>query len=84
MVAVIALLCAGIIARSDCTKENATDVVKLADAADELSCMRESMQVLATLAIRAGPDEYWKVVCERPATLGPIAKVQTPRADKGR
>jgi hypothetical protein len=72
MVCVFALLCAATIARSNCSKENAIDV-KLSEATDELSCMRESMLVLAALAIRAGPDQYWKVICERVATPGPIA-----------
>ena len=74
MVSVFALPCATTIARSNCSKENAIDVLKLSEATDELSCMRESMLVLAALAIRAGPDQYWKVICERVATTGPIAQ----------
>jgi hypothetical protein len=66
MVSVVALLCAAAIARSDCSEQTAIDVIKLANTADELSCMRDSMLVLASLAIRAGPDEYWKVVCGHP------------------
>ena len=73
MVSVFALLCAATIARSDCSKENAIDVLKLSETTDELSCMRESMVALAALAIRAGPDQYWKVICERASTTGPIA-----------
>ena len=72
MVSVVALLCAAAIARSACTKENAIDVVKLSDSTNELSCMRESMLILAALAIRAGPGEYWKVVCEALATTEPM------------
>ncbi|HZF34534.1 MAG TPA: hypothetical protein VE914_12090 [Candidatus Angelobacter sp.] len=30
------------------------------------------MMTLASLAIRAGPDEYWKVVCGAPDAAGPI------------
>jgi hypothetical protein len=63
MVSVIALLCAATIARSGCKRANAIDVVKLADVADQLSCMRESMPVLAGLAIRLDLTS-WKVVCE--------------------
>ena len=80
MVSIVALLCAAAIARSDCTQENAIDVVRVSDAADELSCMRESMMTLASLAIRAGPDEYWKVVCMAPVKRGPILVVH--REDK--
>jgi hypothetical protein len=83
MVSVIALLCAATIARSDCSRANAIDVVKLADEADELSFMRESIIVLAALAIRAGPDQYWKVICERLSTPPPIAKTETPKTGRG-
>ena len=73
MVSVFALPCATTIARSNCSMKNAIDVLKLSEATDELSCMRESMLVLAALAIRAGPDQYWKVICERVATTGPTS-----------
>jgi hypothetical protein len=72
MVSVVALLCAAMIPRSDCTSENAIDVLRMGDAANELVCMRDSMMTLASLAIRAGPDEYWKVVCVAPDTPGPV------------
>ena len=58
MVSIVGLLCAAAIARSDCAKQNAIDVIKLIDVANELSCMRDSMAILASLAIRAGHDEY--------------------------
>ena len=63
MVSVVALLCAAIIPRSDCMGHNAIDVIQMGDAANEIVCMRDSMMTLASLAIRAGSDEYWKVVC---------------------
>ena len=70
MVSVVALLCAAVIPRAECTSQNAIDVIGMGDAANELVCMRDSMMTLASLAIRAGPDEYWKVVCVAPA--GPV------------
>jgi hypothetical protein len=72
MVSVVALLCAAGIACGDCSPENAIDVIHMPDAANELACMRDSMMTLAPLAIRAGPDEYWRVVCVRPHRSGPI------------
>jgi hypothetical protein len=63
MISVIALPCTDTVARGECMHENAIDVVRLPDAANELACMRDSMTTLAGLAIRAGSDEYWKVVC---------------------
>jgi hypothetical protein len=70
MVSVVALLCAAIIPRSDCTSQTAIDIIAMGDAANELVCMRDSMMTLASLAIRAGPDEYWKVLCVAPVTPG--------------
>jgi len=64
MVSVVALLCAAGIAPADCTRENAIDVVAISNAPDELSCMRDSMMTLASLAVRPEPDAYWKVLCE--------------------
>ena len=79
MVSIVALLCTAAIARSECTKENAIDIVQMPAVADELSCMRDSMTTLASLAIRAGPDEYWKVVCVAPDRSG--AALVTNRDD---
>jgi hypothetical protein len=45
----------------------------LPDAADELSCMRDSMVTLAALAIRAGSDDYWKVVCRSQSATEHVA-----------
>ena len=66
MVSVVALLCAATVARADCTQNNAIDVIRFPSAANELACMQDSMVTLAALAIRAGPGEYWKVVCVAP------------------
>lgn len=44
----------------------------MADAANELVCMRDSMMTLASLAIRARPDEYWKVLCMAPDAPSPV------------
>ena len=72
MVKVVALLCAAMIPRAECTSQNAIDVIQMADATNELVCMRDSMMTLASLAIRAGPDEYWKVVCVAPDAAGSV------------
>jgi hypothetical protein len=72
MVWVVALLCAAAIPRPECTSRNAIDVIRMADAANELACMRDSMMTLASLAIRAGADEYWKVVCLAPDAAGSV------------
>ncbi|MGE0118990.1 MAG: hypothetical protein AB7S71_07805 [Dongiaceae bacterium] len=66
MVSVVALLCAAMIPRAECTHQTAIDVIRMGDAANELVCMRDSMMTLASLAIRARPDEYWKIVCAAP------------------
>jgi hypothetical protein len=66
MVSVIALLCAAGIAPADCTQDNAIDVIAMGRVASEFSCMQEGMIALASLAIRARPNEYWKVVCVGP------------------
>jgi hypothetical protein len=63
---VIALLCAAGIAPADCTRDNAIDIVAMGHADNELSCMRERMATLAALAVQAGSNEYWKVVCAAP------------------
>ena len=63
MVAVVALLCVAGIAPANCTQDTAIDVVAMGNAANELSCMQDSLMTLASLAIQAGPNEYWKVVC---------------------
>jgi hypothetical protein len=72
MVSVVALLCAAGIARGDYSPENAIDIMHMPDAADALACMRDSMMTLAPLAIQAGPDEYWKIVCIRPQRPTPV------------
>jgi c-di-AMP phosphodiesterase-like protein len=63
MVSVVALLCAAGIAPAECTKDNAIDVIAMSQAPNELLCIQDSMMALASLAIQAAPNEYWKVVC---------------------
>lgn len=63
MISVYALLCAATLLRSDCTPATAIDVVRMPDAENELSCLRNSMMTLGQLAIRPEADEYWKIVC---------------------
>jgi hypothetical protein len=72
MVSVVALLCATAIARADCTQDNAIDVIPMGHAANDLSCMQDSMMTLAALAVTAGPSEYWKVVCVGPQKPNPV------------
>jgi hypothetical protein len=72
MVSVIALLCAAGIAPADCTQDNAIDVIAMGQAANEQSCTQDSMMTLAALAVRAGPSEYWKVVCVGPQKPRPV------------
>jgi hypothetical protein len=64
MVSVVALLCAAGIAPAECTQDNAIDVIAISQAPNELFCMQDSMMALASLAVQAGPNEYWKIVCE--------------------
>jgi hypothetical protein len=72
MVSVVALLCAAGIAPADCTPDNAIDVIAMSDVPNELFCLQDSMMALASLAVRAGPNEYWKVVCAGPQRPGPV------------
>jgi len=72
MVSVLALLCAAGIAPAECTQDNAINVIAMGDSANELSCMQDSMMTLAGLAVQAGPNEYWKVVCGDPRERIPI------------
>ena len=52
MVSVVALLCAATIGQSDCSVDNAIDVIRLPDATSELNCMEGAMTTLASLAIQ--------------------------------
>jgi hypothetical protein len=80
MVSLVALLCAAGIARSDCSPDNAIDVIPLPAADNEMICLQQSMMTLAALAIRAGPGEYWKVVCVSAADKSPPV-AQAPQPD---
>ncbi len=72
MVSVVALLCAAGIAAPDCTQDNAIDVIAMSQVPNELFCIQDSMMALASLAVQAGPNEYWKVVCVGPQRPGPV------------
>ena len=79
MVSVVALLCT--VGVTDCSPENAIDVIPLPHAANEMACMQDSMMTLAALAIRAGPDEYWKVVCIKDSSNLPTI-ARAPQLDR--
>jgi hypothetical protein len=80
MVSLVALLCAAGIARSECSPDNAIDVIRLPDAENEMVCLQQSMMTLGALAIRAGPGEYWKVVCINAGDKPPPV-AQAPQPD---
>lgn len=65
MISVYALLCSAALLHSVCTPLTAIDVVRLPDADNELSCLRDSMVTVASLAIQPKSGEYWKFVCSR-------------------
>ena len=65
MVWVFALLCGAHLNTAECTSDTAIDVIRFPDARNDLACMRDSMATVASLAIQARPDEYWKFVCVR-------------------
>jgi hypothetical protein len=69
MVSVVALLCAAAMAQSDCSVDNAIDVIRLPNATSELNCMQGTMATLAALAIQPTNGEYWKIVCARPEKM---------------
>ena len=49
MVSVVALLCAAMIAQSDCSVDNAIDVIRLPDVTSELNCVQGAVATLASL-----------------------------------
>ena len=69
MVSVVALLCAATLAQSNCSVDNAIDVIRLPDATSELNCMQGTMATLASLAIQPANGEYWKIMCARPEKI---------------
>jgi hypothetical protein len=69
MVSVVALLCAATMAQSDCSVDNAIDVIRLPDATSELNCAQGTMATLAALAIQPTNGEYWKIICARPEKI---------------
>lgn len=66
LVWVFALLCGGQLSAAECTTDTAIDVIRFPDAQNETACVQGGMMTVASLAIQAGPDEYWKFVCTRP------------------
>lgn len=80
MVSVYALLCAATLLRSDCTPATAIDVVRMPDADNELSCLRDGMTTVAQLAIQPDAGEYWKVVCAHDDGSTPTYAVSPPKA----
>ena len=82
MILVFVLLCGLHLPADQCTGENAIDVIRFPDAQNELTCLRDSMTTIASLAIDAGPNEYWKFVCIRPDTAE--AEVLASRAETSR
>jgi hypothetical protein len=82
MVSVVALLCAAGIAPAECTQANAIDIIAMSQVPNELFCIQDSMMALASLAVQAGPNEYWKVVCVGPQSPGPILIGQRDDTDQ--
>jgi hypothetical protein len=39
---------------------------------NELFCIQDTMMALASLAVQAGPNAYWKVICVGPQRLRPV------------
>src|SRR6185295_11237083 len=52
MVSVVALLCAATMAQSDCSVDNAIDVIRLPDSGNEVGCLQDAIATLASLAIQ--------------------------------
>lgn len=84
MVSVYVLLCAAQVAIGQCSSANAIDVIRFPDARDELACVRESMATIASMAISARQDEYWKFVCVRPGSRQDAALAARALADDRR
>jgi hypothetical protein len=63
LVWVYALLCGVHLNAADCTLDTAVDAIRFPDARDEQACARRGMMTIASLAIQARPDEYWRFVC---------------------
>jgi hypothetical protein len=55
MVSVVALLCAAMMAQSDCSVDNAIDVIRLPDATSELNCVQGAMATLCDSACKVDP-----------------------------
>jgi hypothetical protein len=64
-IAVVAFLCAVSIPHAECGRDTAIDVLTFPPAQSELTCLRDSMQTLADLAIQPREGERWVVKCTR-------------------
>ena len=69
MVSVYALICSATVAQSDCSVENAIDVVRLPDADNPMNCLQGAMMTLAGLAVQPIEGQYWKVICNPPSPI---------------
>ena len=66
--AVYALICSALATPSpiDCRPGKSLDVIKLADAPNEVQCGKQAQETMASLAgIPIRPGEYLKIVCTR-------------------
>jgi hypothetical protein len=63
MISVIAFLCALSISPAECNRASAIDVVTFPESVNELTCMLDAQTTLASLAVRADEEHYWKVLC---------------------
>jgi hypothetical protein len=63
MISVIAFLCALSVSPAECNRASAVDVITFPESANELTCMQDAQVTLASLAVRADSEHYWKVLC---------------------
>jgi hypothetical protein len=55
-----------------CPHRSEVHAPALCQVRNELFCIQDSMMALASLAVQAGPNEYWKVACVGPQRAGPV------------
>jgi len=60
----VALVCAHLLATSDCSRETAIDVI-VAPAKNPTECLRQGQAIVARTGTPTGSDFYLKVACER-------------------
>ena len=83
MIWAFALLCSTNLAAADCDSSTAIDVIRFPNVGNEVSCIQDSMMTIASLAIAARSNEYWKFVCIRPNSTE-AAMLTTRVEDKAR